>query len=687
MTNKRILTLITLLLFLLLLVGCKARNQAPIITSIPITAVELGETYTYDVNATDPEGDTLAYSLITKPTGMTITSTTGLIKWTPKAEGNFTVAVKVSDGVLDIIQSFTIVVSKLSDPPAPPPVVNYAPIITSIPGDTATVGGKYIYDVNATDPEGDVLTYSLTKKPDDMTINSTTGLINWTPASKQIGDNPVIVKVSDGKKATTQNFTIVVSKPYTPPPPVNHAPVITSIPKTTAIVGENYIYNVIATDPDNDVLTYSLIDKPEGMVIVPSTGKVTWTPGFVGSYGGTVKVSDGKKSTTQSFTITVSEGEPDPEIELTGIVVDPKTMTLFVGESRTFKVTANYSDETTKNVTNDCVYVSNDTNIAKVLLVSPSNLQKSVLAVGEGTAKITVSYKGKTDTLIVKVNPAPLTSIVVEPETMDLLVGESKTIESVTAHYNDGSEAEIDFDECTYAFITATNIDIVTVEADTGLVTAVSEGSVYIVVSYTEGNITVKDGIAVAVSEPVQETITIRWLEDAVRYHNEGTLHSEWFNDPIPPIDDVTGKSLPPATLILTDDGYHFADIQEYFNDPDREYEGSVVIDETGLLSGWATYTLYGLPTKNDFVGQVEIIFDETINWSEVVPEKLPAEIPYDYDGIMVGTYTQLKWAYADNLVHQAILNKNYPKAVPAPEQGQFWWYVQYTDYTAHGGK
>ncbi|MBA7535381.1 hypothetical protein ES705_27634 [subsurface metagenome] len=309
MTNKRISTLITLLLFLLLLVGCKAINQAPIITSIPITAVELGETYTYDVNATDPEGDTLTYSLITKPTGMTITSATGLIKWTSKAEGNYAVVVKVSDGVLYIIQSFTIVASKLPDPPAPPPIVNYAPIITSIPGDTAIIGMAYTYDVNATDPEGDVLTYSLTKKPDDMTINSTTGLISWTPAPDQIGNNPVIVKVSDGKKATTQ-----------------------------------------------------------------------------------------------SFTITVKAVEPDPEIELTGIVVDPKKMTLFAGGSESIKsVTAIYEIRGfgVPVLPGDCTFLSTDEDIA---IAEESHFKEvNVKAVGVGTATIIVNYGGKADTMSVTV--------------------------------------------------------------------------------------------------------------------------------------------------------------------------------------------------------------------------------------------------------------------------------------------
>ena len=125
MLNKRILTLIFVVAFVTLLIGCipPPTNQVPVITSIPITAVDLGETYNYDVNATDPDGDTLVYSLITKPAGMTIKSATGVISWIPKAKGDYNVVVKVSDGDLDITQSFTIVVSKVSPgytPPTPP---------------------------------------------------------------------------------------------------------------------------------------------------------------------------------------------------------------------------------------------------------------------------------------------------------------------------------------------------------------------------------------------------------------------------------------------------------------------------------------------------------------------------------------------------------------------------------------
>ena len=91
---------------------------------------------------------------------------------------------------------------------------NHAPEITSSPITTATVDVLYNYNVNATDPDGDTLTYSLTTKPTGMTINSSTGLINWTPSLDQVGDNSVSVKVSDDGfpiKTDTQNFIIKVN--------------------------------------------------------------------------------------------------------------------------------------------------------------------------------------------------------------------------------------------------------------------------------------------------------------------------------------------------------------------------------------------------------------------------------------------------------------------------------------------
>jgi hypothetical protein len=90
------------------------------------------------------------------------------------------------------------------------------PVITSVPVTTATVDLLYSYDVNAVDPDmGDTLTYSLSTKPADMTINPVTGLILWRPTSDKEGTNHVVVVKVTGDESiptvATQSFTITVN--------------------------------------------------------------------------------------------------------------------------------------------------------------------------------------------------------------------------------------------------------------------------------------------------------------------------------------------------------------------------------------------------------------------------------------------------------------------------------------------
>ena len=89
---------------------------------------------------------------------------------------------------------------------------NSSPVIESDPVATTKEGAIYTYDVEATDPNGDTLTYSLTVSPTGMTINSITGVINWTPTGSQIGENEVSVEVSDGSRSAIQEFTIIVDE-------------------------------------------------------------------------------------------------------------------------------------------------------------------------------------------------------------------------------------------------------------------------------------------------------------------------------------------------------------------------------------------------------------------------------------------------------------------------------------------
>lgn len=184
------------------------QNNPPIITSSPVKTATEGVQYIYDVDAIDYDNDKLSYVLLTYPAGMIIDNVTGLITWTPNATQvdsyDITVIVYDSKGA-SALQWYVLTVAN----------VNNAPIIISKPITTAETGELYRYDVDAIDFDNDVLTYSLIQAPRGMNIDSNSGLITWKPKLRDIGENRVVVNVSDGITYSTQSFTINVVRSRT----------------------------------------------------------------------------------------------------------------------------------------------------------------------------------------------------------------------------------------------------------------------------------------------------------------------------------------------------------------------------------------------------------------------------------------------------------------------------------------
>jgi len=276
----------------------------------------------------------------------------------------------------------------------------------------------------------------------------------------------------------------------------NNKPIIESIPETTAKVGIEYTYEIEATDPDaDDVLTYSLTEKPTGMTINETTGAVSWTPteAQVGEHQVIIEVSDGKVSVSQNFTITVAEALLD------SIVVLPSTMSIYVGDTEPVtSVTAYYDNETSASIgLSSASYISDDTDVATV------NSSGLVTGVSAGTATITVSYTEdsitKTDTISVTV-PLNLSNIKVLPEFMHVFVGSSQSITSIKAYYEGSTTpANIALNDAIYISNHPTIASVNT----SGVVTGVSASEDWqtITVSYTEGSITKTDTVYVKVEE------------------------------------------------------------------------------------------------------------------------------------------------------------------------------------------
>lgn len=204
--------------------------------------------------------------------------------------------------------------------------------------------------------------------------------------------------------------------PAAPPIDENQAPVITSTPVDTATVGEIYYYNVGATDPDGDTLTFLLTTKPVGMII-NLVGLISWVPAAGGDYNVTVTVSDGVLSDTQSFTIVVEKPcvppcPPDPcvppcplPVTLIGIDATPDIISLPQDGTEQLIVKALYIDGSSIDITLDCVYFVPLFNCA--VTVDDTGLVSSRDCSGEDTITVFYTPKGNTwsDTVEVTVEP------------------------------------------------------------------------------------------------------------------------------------------------------------------------------------------------------------------------------------------------------------------------------------------
>jgi hypothetical protein len=85
-----------------------------------------------------------------------------------------------------------------------------APVVTSSPPTAAVVGVVYTYDVEAEDPEGHEVTYSLADAPLGMRIDFQTGEITWTPGAGQVRSHQVVVLVADAAHVVEQRYTVTV---------------------------------------------------------------------------------------------------------------------------------------------------------------------------------------------------------------------------------------------------------------------------------------------------------------------------------------------------------------------------------------------------------------------------------------------------------------------------------------------
>lgn len=175
--------------------------------------------------------------------------------------------------------------------------VSSVPPFVSVPVNTSAA----TYQIPATDPNGDALTYSLVPngsfgggsvQPSGVSVSST-GLLTFNTVGKTVGQfYNVSVYVTDSKGARIQlDLMLRVSNPSTPP---TFDYTVTPGNSTTFVVqpGQTLAFNVKAQDADaGDIVTLSGVGVPVGASFTPGSGNpvtrsFSWSPTVanVGSY-------------------------------------------------------------------------------------------------------------------------------------------------------------------------------------------------------------------------------------------------------------------------------------------------------------------------------------------------------------------------------------------------------------------
>jgi len=279
--------------------------EAPVITSLPVTGAEVGDAYQYDVDAFDPEAETLVFAFAgSPPSGMTIDAASGVIDWTPASGtvGPVDVRVRATDpGGLFDEQAYAIQV--IEDP-----VLVVSPT------------GEYVLNV------GEELDLLVASNYADAVLSAGPTISNavlgendhwvFNPTAEQVGVHIVAFKARVGGKKASSLVKVTVGD-------LNQPPTIEPVPPQTVAEGQMLTFGIVGADPDGDALRYSSPNTLSNSVFNEFSRLFQFQPNFdqAGVYDVDFTVSDGESSAATTVRITVTESTPPPErLEL---VVDP----------------------------------------------------------------------------------------------------------------------------------------------------------------------------------------------------------------------------------------------------------------------------------------------------------------------------------------------------------------------------
>ena len=179
-------------------------NRAPEAQNISVTAVE-NTPEEIALSGTDPDGDTLVYSLVVSPTVGTavLSGTTIIYTSTSDTATSDSLVYQVSDGSLTATGTISIVIEGVNDAPV------WGEVTEVSVSEDAEVG-TVLATFSASDPDGDTLTYSLVGAGYQFAISGNRLILETGLDFEVRAQYQLVVGASDGTLSTTTEVNISV---------------------------------------------------------------------------------------------------------------------------------------------------------------------------------------------------------------------------------------------------------------------------------------------------------------------------------------------------------------------------------------------------------------------------------------------------------------------------------------------
>lgn len=282
-------------------------NRPPVLFKIGDKVVAVGHALTIQMEASDPDGDALSYSIYGDvPREAQFLKDLGKFVWTPAAEDagkniylTFLVTETTNPEQRDRETIEVAVTAKAEQ---------HAPVFQKLGDQSVTVGQPYAGQLVATDPDGDTLTFSAAGAvPAGFSLDGASGAIAWTaPAGSEGQSHQVDFVVSDGALIDQLAVSFVVAGGAG-----NQAPVFAPQADLEGPAGQKLSFVIKATDADSDALTYASEGSlPTGASFDAGAHRFDWTPTEAQAgkaYPVAFTATDGSLSAFLEVTVTVTK--------------------------------------------------------------------------------------------------------------------------------------------------------------------------------------------------------------------------------------------------------------------------------------------------------------------------------------------------------------------------------------------